>query len=425
MTTTKWVLKLLSGTHSGAEMYLEKRSYRLGRSDTNDIILRDETLPDHLLDIHVEAESLSLSCSGQDTTIYVDGLKHKDNSLSVTAYCVYSIGLLHFCFGESGAVWPSIKTPQYEDVKKAVKQRDVGIRKYLRSFRDSKICLNLSLVFAFALISAIFSNSKLDAGIIDTTIATDEIKQIHDLGYDGLIVEPINKNGEGYSWQIHGYVDRALDLSNLKRLLARQSINADIDVRVMEYIRKSTEVLLKQFKYAGLVVSLNDNDGELTISGVIDNLTGWDNTKYRLLADIPGLINIQDLVETQESRVELLKKWVNEENLDNDIVINAANGRLMISSELHLNDNEAWSRVKLKFEKMFNEKLDLVVMNKARPTLAIQGVSYGAFPYFITDSGRKYIQGAHVHDGFYLHKIEKQSVVLKRGDEVLKYQVGQ
>jgi type III secretion protein D len=413
MATTKWVLKLLSGTHSGAEMYLDMRSYRLGRSDTSDIIIRDETLPEHLLDINVEDQKLSLHCLSKDTAIYVDGLKHEKNSLAVKAYSVYSIGLLHFCFGETGAVWPVLKMPFYDDSKVDFKRSNVGLGKYWTSLRHSKVLLNCSFIFAFALISAIFNNSKLDAGIIRPIQAVDTIQSINDLGYDGLVIEKIAVTKDGIGWQIHGYVDTVVELAKLKRIIARQGIQANIDVRIMEHVLNSTLVLLKQFNYSGLVVSFSDNQGELTVSGVIADLNAWNKTKARLLSDIPGLLGIEDMVQTQEGRIELLKKWVNEERLDNDIVINAADGKLIISSELQLNENEAWNRIKQKFEEMFNENLDLVVMNNATPTLAIRSVNYGAIPYFILDSGRKYIQGAHVFDGFYLHKIEKKSVGCK------------
>jgi type III secretion system YscD/HrpQ family protein len=403
-------------------MYLDARSYRLGRSDTSDIVVRDETLPEHLLDINVEEKNVSLHSLSKETSIYVDGLKHENDTLTVQKYSVYSIGLLYFCFGETGEEWPVIKMPTYSHTTTDIKRAGVG--GYLTSIRHSKALLNFSLIFAFALISAVFSNSKLDAGIIPQTIVNDSIQTINDMGYGGLVIEKIAYDGAGNDLQIHGYVDTAVELSKLKRTIARQGIHANIDVRVMAYVRKSTEVLLKQFKYSGLVVSFSDKEGELTISGVIKDLPKWNKTKARLLSDIPGLLSIKDLIQTQESRITLLKQWIDEENLNNDIVINAANGKLMISSELALNESVAWNRITQKFEEMFNDKLNLVVMNNARPTLAIRSVSYGEIPYFILDSGQKYIQGAHVYDGFYLHKIEKKSVVLQRGEETLNYHIG-
>ncbi|MDG9672180.1 type III secretion system inner membrane ring subunit SctD [Hahella sp. CR1] len=445
MTSAQWMIKLLSGPHAGAEMRLENRAYRVGSADEGDIVLHDKLLPELAFTLDVGVDGVRLlreeaNETGNETNVafLCEGREVDELDVKVDAYTIYSLGMLHFCFGPTNQRWPDISLPtprhaaesnasnlpaaaESEHAKDPVDKRQDNVRRGLP--RSSKLMLPVFLCFIAG--GVIFNSRFLDAGVIQPETSLDLAGIVaQDWRFEGLAVNPQTLSNGANKWLISGYVDTAAQAADLKRRL--QALNApfELDIRVMESVKRSTETLLQQFQLSHLTVSLGTQPGELVISGVETNLDNWLRQKELLLADIPGLTHIQDRVERPESRLNQLKQWLQEEGLDKEVLVNAQDGRLSITSDIRLEDSEAWRRVQRKFQERFGGTLDLAVIADARPTLAIRSVSLGAVPHLVLANGRRYGLGAHVSDGYFLEQVAKDAVVLRRGEELIKYRVG-
>ncbi|WLQ16241.1 type III secretion system inner membrane ring subunit SctD [Hahella aquimaris] len=443
MTSAQWMIKLLSGPHAGAEMRLENRTYRVGSADDCDIVLHDKLLPDLAFTLCVGMDGVRLQREGENetsVTLLCEGRESDDPDLLTDAYSVYSLGMLHFCFGPAHQRWPDISLPtpyhagetnpsnlpaaaESEHSQDAMGKRQESGRSGLS--RRSRLMLNLPVFMCFIIGGVIFNSRFLDAGVIPPEASLDLAGIVaHDWRFEGLAVNPQTQTNGANKWLISGYVDTAAQAADLKRRL--QALNAlfELDIRVMESVKRSTETLLQQFQLSHLTVSLGDQPGELVISGVEANLDNWLRQKELLLADIPGLTHIQDRVERPESRLNQLKQWLQEEGLDKQVLVNAQDGRLSITSDIRLEESEAWRRVQRKFQERFGGALEAAVIANARPALAIRSVSLGAVPHLVLANGRRYGLGAHVSDGYFLEQVAKDAVVLRRGEELIKYRVG-
>ncbi|ABC30002.1 putative type III export protein YscD [Hahella chejuensis KCTC 2396] len=438
MTSAQWMIKLLSGPHAGAEMRLENRAYRVGAADDCDIVLHDKLLPDLAFSLIVEFGVVRLQRDVESIALTHVGREIEDLEIAIEPYGVYSLGLLHFCFGPADAAWPDIPLPtlhhtaesnasnlpaatESEHSNDPVNKRQDSGRRGLS--RRSKLMLPVFLCFIAG--GVIFNSRFLDAGVIQPQASLDLAGIVaQDWRFEGLAVNPQTQSNGANKWLISGYVDTAAQAADLKQRL--QALNApfELDLRVMENVKRSTETLLQQFQLSHLAVSLGAQPGELVISGIETNLDNWLRQKELLLADIPGLTHIQDRVERPESRLNQLKQWLQEEGLDKEVLVNAQDGRLSITSDIRLEDSEAWRRVQRKFQERFGGTLDLSVIADARPTLAIRSVSLGAVPHLVLANGRRYGLGAHVSDGYFLEQVAKDAVVLRRGEELIKYRVG-
>ncbi|OZG74363.1 EscD/YscD/HrpQ family type III secretion system inner membrane ring protein [Hahella sp. CCB-MM4] len=443
MSKAKWIIKLLSGPHAGAEMHLENRMYRVGHSDECDIVIHDRILPAEAFQLEV-SDTIRLLCEDESLVLSTHGSPMSERAIQIIAFEVYSVGLLHFCFGPSDSGWPEIQLPGLENVAgdngDSAQKKEAGnslevIEKRTAStqqagdgygyFSRSKVFINLSIFVFFVACGVVFNSSRLDAGMVmpASIIDVNEVV-LSEPGFEGLeaIHQPSASNSN--QWLVRGYVHSFTDTGRLEKKLQTLNIQYDLDIRSMEGIQRSTETLLKQFDMDNLVVAIGVLPGELSISGVQQDLAKWQRVKALLLADIPGLTAISDQVENPESRLAMLQRWIREENLDKEVIVNANDGRLSISSEIQLENSEAWQRINRKYHDLFGSSIDVAVMADNRPVIDIRGVSLGSIPYVVLADGRRYGLGSHLKNGFYLELVQEDAVVLKRGKELVKYRVG-
>ncbi len=422
-------------------MPLEHRQYRLGCSDDCDIVLHDSSLPEVLLSLDVDDSGISLSTHGECTLLHVNGERIDEQLSMVTAFDIYTVGTLHFCFGITGEVWPALSIPTLRNVESNSEEPNVkesaelGLatadeRPWFLKLRDvSKITVNLSVLLCFVVCGLIFYNGHLDANVVSQKPVLD-VKSLvqQDMGFEKLsVTSQDNSNveeGANLHWTISGYVNTQGELGKLKRRLTTSNLPITLDIRVMDDIQRSTETLLKQFELNSLQVQQGDIGGELMVSGVHGDPEEWRRIKALLVADIPGLARVVDQVESQESRLQMLNQWISDEKLEDDVTVTLNNGQLTLSSDIALEKSEAWRRIQDRFERMFGESLAVSASSSGRPKIDIRSVSLGSIPYLILSNGRRYTAGSYIRDGFYVEKIDKNSVVFKRGIELIKYRVG-
>jgi len=431
MTSTQWIIKLLSGSHAGAEMLLENRNYLAGQADECDIVLHDASMPKKAFNLNVTEDGIQLECL--NANLVVNGQPTNETNLNVKTYEVYSLGLLHFCFGMTNTSWPEINIP-IEAEDKASPIGDASVIKGSHSKKEKRhigwvgrphIILNLAIFLVFVVGSLLFNTRQLDARIVESTSVIDLADIVaRQWDFPNLSVSPIARSGNPSHWLISGYVQTANDAVTLKQFLQTVTVDVELDIRIMERIKQSTQTLLKQFGLEHLTVSIGKQPGELLIQGVVKNIDHWQRQKALLLTDIPGLINLVDKVETPETRLALLKQWIQEEDLDNAVFVDATNGHLTITSDNSLVNSARWQRIKKRFHARFGESLDLTNVSVHRPAIKIRSVSLGEFPYLVLADGRRYGLGAHIRDDYYLEQIREDIVVLKRGEEQIKYRIG-
>lgn len=432
----RWILKFLSGPHAGGEMALDSRDYLLGGGEDADIVLHDNTIPDEAVDIRVEGAEVYLKPRpGVSLHASPDTGPLLDFEQPVVAYQVYSLGVLCFCFGHEGGSWPQVRhpvilphpaaleAPAQEPLAAGVLSNGGGAGA-LSGF--GKLATGTAVLLALGFGGALFfENSHGDAVQEEQSqslnlagLLTADPKYRF-LGLDRQLIP-----GKEELWLISGYVRSADDLGDLRKLLQKSALSVELNIRVMENVKRSTEILLKQLRLDYLLVDIGDDPGELVISGIQKDSQAWQRKKEILLSDIPGLLAIEDKVESVIGRINILKDWIREEGLNDEVKVHLVDGRFTVTSDIDLEKSLSWKRIMRQYEARFGGSIDLSLIENHRPRIAVRSVSLGEIPYLILENGRRYSHGSHLSDGYYLDEITKDNIVLKRGDEVLKYSIG-
>ncbi|WP_461535821.1 type III secretion system inner membrane ring subunit SctD [Spongorhabdus nitratireducens] len=105
------LLRILSGSHEGAELTLEPGSYLLGQNDDCDLALMDEGLADEQLVIEISDTGIAIHNRAPDTQIFING-QPADTDASLNHFDIVTIAGLNFAFGPENEEWPELTIPQ-------------------------------------------------------------------------------------------------------------------------------------------------------------------------------------------------------------------------------------------------------------------------------------------------------------------------
>ena len=105
------LLRILSGSHEGAELTLEPGSYLLGQNDDCDLALMDEGLADEQLIIEITDTGITIHNKAPDTPVFING-QSADTDASISHFDIITIAGLNFAFGPENEEWPELTLPQ-------------------------------------------------------------------------------------------------------------------------------------------------------------------------------------------------------------------------------------------------------------------------------------------------------------------------
>ena len=100
----RFILKVLSGLHTGAEYFLRPGETRLGRSEESDLILHDMGIADqHLLFVKDES-SVEVHLLDDNSTITLDGVE-QPGKFTITHFGIVTTSALYLAIGPENEPW--------------------------------------------------------------------------------------------------------------------------------------------------------------------------------------------------------------------------------------------------------------------------------------------------------------------------------
>ena len=401
----EYTFKVLSGVHKGAEIDLDTGSFPVGCGDDCEVVINDAGFAEHALDLTI-GEGLSLNLIEAKEAIINGELHSKEagQSLEISEFDLVTVQGVVFAIAQSGASWPELDlsvndlkpavTEQVasednkESVEPAAKNNGRLLSRYLPATALSLAAL-VAVAFFVPYERVLGKDIPSEENIVDEL---DEGAAL-DFEFKRELVEkePSLTDGEAISeylaenpalsgitvekvgskqYNLEGYVKSVDDKRALVIAMRKKGLKVRTRLYAEDEMMEAAEQIVDRFSLRDVEIKPGSELGVINIEGSVDDEDVWQKTKRILRSDISGLTSITDAV-----------------------VINKA--EILAKKEKQL-----------------------------RPNLNIKGVGLGDIPFITLDDGQRYIAGAHISDGFYLDSISGNAIKLRKGDELISYQVG-
>ena len=110
MSQQPWMLRVLTGVHSGAEALLSHDEAVLGSAEECDFVFDDAALSDRHIGLRADADGAVLRVLDTNNPVRVDG-SDVQGEVGLEPYQVVSIGKVSLAVGPADEAWPAIELP--------------------------------------------------------------------------------------------------------------------------------------------------------------------------------------------------------------------------------------------------------------------------------------------------------------------------
>ncbi|MDR2806817.1 MAG: type III secretion system inner membrane ring subunit SctD [Puniceicoccales bacterium] len=169
----------------------------------------------------------------------------------------------------------------------------------------------------------------------------------------------VSKVGDG-PVSIVGYVNMMADSLAVKSASKTIAEDASIKLFVMEKIINTAQEMVKESK-RNVILKKSAELGEIIAMGYIKKEEIWTNLKSEI-ASIKGIINIKDEVLTKDSIVELAKSILGRYKFQDKLEAAATEEGVEIKGTISDIDKDNWTKAREDFEKTFKKKAQLNFM---------------------------------------------------------------
>jgi hypothetical protein len=108
------LLKVFFGAHTGAEVVLIDEEYLIGRGETCDLVLGDDSLADEHARIRFVNGRVTFTAV-ENSPVYLDGVPAESGELKPFQFL--TLGGTHLAYGPSDAEWPELTLPVLQPIE--------------------------------------------------------------------------------------------------------------------------------------------------------------------------------------------------------------------------------------------------------------------------------------------------------------------
>jgi type III secretion system YscD/HrpQ family protein len=417
----RYSLRVLSGENIGAQIALEpKVPIVVGKSATCNVIFNNEEVADRHVKLVLSDGKVRLRPLAQP--VYMEGKDIGLHDVTLLPYQLVTIGKVGFSIGDGSGQWPRVDSQgrkyqlELEDSTKNVTKQGTNSGWKVWLFWLGIIVLIVANLHYF---------TRDDGGIFSLfgLKGTVEEEVYTVLGYSNLSNIRVSKTPSGHI-QVRGYVKTNEQRQRL--ISAILAIRGDIshNIWVNATIENNALLIAQTLDEEQLHFS-SKGDGVLVVTGYTQSQANWRRLRVNLLEDIEGIKSIND---TQiKPMLELLKEEVQDQTLAESIKLHQKDKKFMISGNPTPAQIKQWH---ILLEKVIRpvggywevvEKFDTPTSTKEFK-LSLRSVSIGEVPFIVSKDGKKYLEGSHLGEGYYINKIMADKVLLKHnGTEIPIY----
>lgn len=449
----RFILKVLSGPHVGAELLLEDGDYIIGSDEGSDFIFSDLAL----LPRHFQLKALQdhLLIHPLDGEVHLDGKVVGAAETPLLPGQVVTAGTLHFGVAEADKNLPLFSMPsssaaaQVHDSHPSPKNHADLPLNHDKEQSDSleargqsigrggtkRLKVLLGPFLFLSLLGLVFTvyHQGGNLGSSSSTLGRMETIQrmLSGLQMDSLKIER-HENG---SIKIKGHLKDEEQKRLLVEGLKKNALNAMLEIWTNEQLMSSVQEVLKT---QGLKVFPEEAGlGVLRLKGYVPGKERLSALVSLLNKDIPGIIYLENEVHTIHDLESALTAWVAEAGLSGKVHSRFSEGHFGVQGKLAGEDMEKWRKVSSLFKEKFGsygELDDRAVVQitpffqdapqtpptpspEGMPVLKIRSAVIGKVKYVVTEEGKKLFEGAGIGGDYVIQSIEPDRIILRRGEQ--------
>jgi type III secretion system YscD/HrpQ family protein len=415
----RYSLRVLSGENAGAQITLEPQiPIVVGKSAACNVIFNNEDVADRHVKLVLSEGKVRLRPLAQP--VYVEGKDIGLHDATLLPYQLVTIGNVGFAIGDGTGKWPRVDS---QGKKQYLGLESGSSNKSEASGAWKKWLFWLGL--AVLILANLHYFSRDEGGIFSVFGLKDTVEQqvysaIGDVDLSGITV---SKTPSGRI-KVVGYVATNEQKQRLISSILKVEGDVSHHILVNSNIENNALLIAQTLGEEQLHFS-SKGDGVLIAAGYTQSQANWRRLKSNILEDIEGIESINDV--QIKPVLELLKEETQEQGLSEKINIHQKGKKFMVSGDPTQNQVKQWhkslNRIIKPVDGYWQVVEDFSTPSNAKEfKLSLRSVSIGDIPFIVSKDGKKYLEGAHLGEGYYIKKIMADQILLKHdGTEIPVY----
>lgn len=405
----QYSLKVLSGENIGAQITLEPRvPIVVGKSSECNVIFNNEDVADRHIKLVLSEDKVRLRPLAQP--VFVDGKDIGLHDVTLRPYQLVTIGKVGFSVGNGGGTWPQAST---EGKKVALPLKDNTNKKQKRdTWKKWLFWMGLVLLVA----ANVHYFNRDNGGLFGAFGLKDSAEQkIYSvIGDSGLSDISVLKGPSGQI-KVSGYVSNSDEKQRLMRSIRKVSENIGYEIWVNSNIEDNA-LLIAQTLGEEKIGFSSKGTGVLLASGYVQSQANWRKLKTNIIDDIEGIETVNDT--NIKPVLELLKAGLKEGDLTEAIVLQQKKKTILAEGSPTKVQIRQWHKIRDQITQPVYGHWEIAESFNAPPEikhfkLSLRSVSVGGVPFIVSKDGKKYLEGAHLGEEYYLKEILADHVLLQ------------
>ncbi|WP_163834354.1 type III secretion system inner membrane ring subunit SctD [Spartinivicinus ruber] len=447
----QWKLKVLSGTHQGAEIQLIEGEFLLGSDiNTADLVFQDSGVPTLLGRFIVTAEDLCFQLIEEHIELVLDGQPKAHGLVSLASQQQLQAGELSIAVARMDEPWElsgkatvtdvpiTASEPLASSAARTQKKPANKINKIVKRQRKRKVAKNsVSNPRWLALLSSVAGTillvwfisfawpQKVDSGV-------QPEKQLSPLEKAQQVAKQLKLSDVEMNWQasrqrllVTGYVPDTESKLQLKNELEVASLANRVRLYTESDIIRSVQFILDNNGLGHINVTAGKTAGEVRLMGLLDNGKRWAKVEKMLKHDVPGLKGYQVDFDSSRQHISALTQVLEENHLLGQLQLVSLGRHIEIRGQINLELEKKLNRLVDRFEKNIGQQGLVKIRNMPlfadNPLhLPVKSISIGSVPYIVLKNNQKYMVGARLPNGYRLAKIDTDFIKLRNQDQIIK-----
>ena len=441
-SANRYLLKIFSGPHQGAEVELSAQSQVIGTGVECDLILSDTQMAPQHLRIEVEGSTITLTPLAEP--VFLNGERIKEKTQLKELFQFITLGTTYFVIGPVEGQWPDFsnielpelaREPKWENLEEAEKEETpsediTASPKKKRRLRWSIIATLLTVLLLLAAF-LLWPRTSTQEELAEPTLHERLVSTIMHLNLQQQIEVEEHSNGTFY---IHGWVKTNREKSHLEEALRAYGLKISYNVWVEENLLRAVREILS---IMGLSLQVESGGyGIVEISGYVPTETQWIMAQRHLQADLPRLkVVIKKLITPEIVYSESIQALA-ANGLENMVTIEPK-GNIMVAKGTLLDKyEESWGKTKASLLQQLNYLIpiddqvrfvDMTVIEKILTQKEfgsrINIVSLGEEGWISFQGGKKFFPGSMLPNGYILKRITPTNVKISKDQQTISFNV--
>ena len=480
MSDSKFIIKILSGLHTGAEYYLPPGETRLGRSAQCDLVLHDKGMAEELFVFTCSGEGVQVRYLAQDSPLLLDGVE-QGAPFTITDFGLLTCSALYLAVGTGDKPWkipapaqlfaqperqvrPAPEVMEDEETEQteippgtdeeentadsdAGDETEAGMEDQMEEdepepqataeFETQPSRRRIAVIAAMVLLASaagLYWYKHDPAPVAAQPVARISMKEIRTIA-DRYGLDASFKLNKGNILSVEGYALNAGDENGFVRAMNDKGIIVKASLVITEQFKNNIQNILDQYadpaRNEQVTTTIAEDDiTTLVLRGYMQDAGKWREILSETVGEVES-INYINKVTHWDDASGFLHDLVDEHALTDRVYLeqDLQNDRILVYFP-HPDESEQsqLERLMEQYRSAYTHPeilLDPDLGNILSPPEFVEnrlvGASFNARPYILFDDGQRYFVGSVTRDGYRVEEINEKFAVFSRAGKRYNY----